>query len=132
MKLCAECKRHLRLRDTSCAFCGAAATPQPEASTAGPGGGPRLSRAERIFGVGALALMGAQACGSSAQPVYGAPFVLPEDAGADRDADKPDVSVADGGRKDADANDAGADALVFDPDSAAPPYGAPAYGGPGM
>jgi hypothetical protein len=90
---CASCRRHIRLTETACPFCGSAEAPEPPPRALG-----RVSRAAAAAVALGAATLGAgtltTACEGGPdpepepmpQPVYGAP---PEDAAADAADDAP-------------------------------------------
>jgi len=87
---CPACNRHVATDETACPFCAAALPDsfRDALSCRKPLRG-RLSRAAMV--VAGAALAGAEACGSSAIPLYGA--FPPPDAGAD-------TSMSDGNASD--------------------------------
>jgi hypothetical protein len=140
LSACPSCERHVRVSEGACPFCSADLTKAFAGKVAPRGPGVRLGRAALYaFGTGTLAAgtLAVAACSStSAQPLYGAPFV--EDAGQDGSIQ---VSPAYGGATPFDANgitldaayggpaldaDEPIDANEPDAQGVTPAYGAPA------
>jgi hypothetical protein len=87
---CPGCRRHVRVRETSCPFCaGALVEPAARGPVLKPRG--RMSRAALV--AAGAALLGAAACEDNvAVPAYGAPFPDGAADAADAGADAVDAN----------------------------------------
>ena len=108
LTLCTSCKRHIRVTEPSCPFCGAQAAARELAPQRRPRG--RQGGRAALFLAGAV---GASACMERAVPVYGVP-VDDDDQVEDDDAEEEATGDAAAPRKDA-----------GEPPLATPVYGIP-------